>query len=75
MECLRLQNKPKAEVRPGHLLTGPTEGEGEEEEEEEEEEDVPISLLNKPTAPYRHRCENLRCHQWYALCKMCHLYQ
>jgi hypothetical protein len=36
MECLGLHNKPKAEVHPGHLLTGPKE---EEEEEEEEEED------------------------------------
>jgi hypothetical protein len=36
MECLGLHNKPKAEVRPGHTLTGPKEeggGGGEEEEE------------------------------------------
>jgi hypothetical protein len=32
MECLGLHNKPKAEVHPGHKLTGPK-------EEEEEEED------------------------------------
>jgi hypothetical protein len=32
MECLGLHNKPKAEVRPGHLLTGPKEKEEEEEE-------------------------------------------
>jgi hypothetical protein len=25
MECLGLHNKPKAEVHPGHLLTGPKE--------------------------------------------------
>jgi hypothetical protein len=36
MECLGLHNKPKAEVDPGHMLTGPKE----EEEEEEEEETV-----------------------------------
>jgi hypothetical protein len=33
MECLGLHNKPKAEVRLGHKLTGPK-------EEEEEEEDL-----------------------------------
>jgi hypothetical protein len=32
MEYLRLYNKPKAEVRPGHKLTGPIEEEEEEEE-------------------------------------------
>jgi hypothetical protein len=32
MECLGLHSKPKAEVHPGHKLTGP--------EEEEEEEEV-----------------------------------
>jgi hypothetical protein len=31
-ECLGLYNKPKAEVHPGHKLTGP--------KEEEEEEDA-----------------------------------
>jgi hypothetical protein len=31
MECLRLYNKPKADVHPGHKLTGP---------KEEEEEDL-----------------------------------
>jgi hypothetical protein len=29
MECLGLHNKPKAEVHPGHLLTGPREEEEE----------------------------------------------
>jgi hypothetical protein len=29
MECLRLHNKPKAEVHPGHKLTGPKEEEEE----------------------------------------------
>jgi len=29
-ECLELYNKPKAEVRPGHKLTGPKEEEEEE---------------------------------------------
>jgi len=29
-ECLGLYNKPKAEVHPGHKLTGPIEGEEEE---------------------------------------------
>jgi hypothetical protein len=28
MECLGLRNKPKAEVHPGHKLTGPKEEEG-----------------------------------------------
>jgi hypothetical protein len=32
MECLGLHSKPKAEVHPGHLLTGPKEEEEEEEE-------------------------------------------
>jgi hypothetical protein len=32
MECLWLHNKPKAEVHPGHKLTGPKEEEEEEEE-------------------------------------------
>jgi hypothetical protein len=36
MECLGLHNKPKAEVHPGHKLTGPKE----EKEEKEEEEEV-----------------------------------
>jgi hypothetical protein len=40
MECLGLHNKPKAEVHPGHKLTGPKE----EEEEEEEEGSVPVML-------------------------------
>jgi hypothetical protein len=31
MECLGLHNKPKAEVHPGHKLTGPKEEEEEEE--------------------------------------------
>jgi hypothetical protein len=35
MECLGLHNKPKAEVHPGHKLTGPQEDEEEEEAEEE----------------------------------------
>jgi hypothetical protein len=44
MECLGLHNKPKAEVRPGHKLTGRKGGGGgggggEEEEEEGEEEE------------------------------------
>jgi hypothetical protein len=30
MECLGLHNKPKAEVQPGHTLTGPKEEEEEE---------------------------------------------
>jgi hypothetical protein len=30
MECLGLLNKPKAEVHPGHKLTGPKEEEEEE---------------------------------------------
>jgi hypothetical protein len=34
MECLGLHNKPKAEVHPGHKLTGTK-------EEEEEEEEPP----------------------------------
>jgi hypothetical protein len=37
MECLGLHNKPKAEVRPGHTLTGPKEEEGEGGGAEEEE--------------------------------------
>jgi hypothetical protein len=37
MKCLGLHNKPKAEVHPGHKLTGSKEKEEEEEEEEEEE--------------------------------------
>jgi hypothetical protein len=40
MECLGLHNKPKAEVHPGHQLTGPKE-----EEEEEEEFKVHLYLL------------------------------
>jgi hypothetical protein len=45
MKCLGLHNKPKAEVQPGHKLTGPKE----EEEEEEEEEEPPYNsvLLEK----------------------------
>jgi hypothetical protein len=39
LEYLGLHNKPKAEVHPGHKLTGPKQ---EEEEEEEEEEEVYI---------------------------------
>ena len=40
MNYIGLHNKPKAEVHPGHMRTGPEEEEeeGEEEEEEEEEE-------------------------------------
>jgi hypothetical protein len=38
MECLGLHNKPKAEVHPGHKLTGP---------KEEEEEFFPLFLVNK----------------------------
>jgi hypothetical protein len=30
MECLGLHNKPKAEVHPGYMLTGPKEEEEEE---------------------------------------------
>jgi len=41
LEYLGLRNKPKAEVHPGHKLTGPKE----EEEEEKEEEEEP-GLLN-----------------------------
>jgi hypothetical protein len=41
MECLGLHNKPKAEVHPGHLLTGPKE---EEEEEEEEARKSPLFI-------------------------------
>jgi hypothetical protein len=41
MECLGLQNKPKAEVHPGHKLTGPKE-----EEEEEEQIEVRECLLS-----------------------------
>jgi hypothetical protein len=37
MECLGLHNKPKAEVHPGHKLTGP--------KEEEEEESSQISQM------------------------------
>jgi hypothetical protein len=37
MECLGLHNKPKAEVHPRHLLTGPDDDDDDEEEEEEEE--------------------------------------
>jgi hypothetical protein len=37
MECLRLHNKPKAEVHPGHMLTGP--------KEEEEEEHIPVAYV------------------------------
>jgi hypothetical protein len=33
LEYLRLHNKPKAEVHPGHKVTGPEEGRGEEERE------------------------------------------
>jgi hypothetical protein len=39
VECLGLHNKPKAEVQPGCMLTGPKEEEEEEEEEAEEEEE------------------------------------
>jgi hypothetical protein len=35
MKCLGLHNKPKAEVHPGHKLTGPK-------EEEEEEEGLSV---------------------------------
>jgi hypothetical protein len=41
MECLGLHNKPKAEVHPGHKLTGPKE-----EEEEEEENSALVSCTN-----------------------------
>jgi hypothetical protein len=34
MKCLGLHNKPKAEMHPGHKLTGPKEEEEEEEEKE-----------------------------------------
>jgi hypothetical protein len=52
MECLGLHSTPKAEVRPGHLLTDPTEeereggGGGGGEEEEEEEEDGGGGYIN-----------------------------
>jgi hypothetical protein len=39
MECLGLNNKPKAEVHPGHKLTGPK-------EEEEEEKGSTVILMN-----------------------------
>jgi hypothetical protein len=35
MECLGLHNKPKAEVHPGHKLTGPK-------EEEEQQQQQPL---------------------------------
>jgi hypothetical protein len=38
LQYLGLHNKPKAEVHPGHKVTGPKEKEEEEEEEEGEEE-------------------------------------
>jgi TPP-dependent pyruvate/acetoin dehydrogenase alpha subunit len=38
LEYLGLHNKPKAEVHPGHKMTGPNEYKEEEEEEEEEED-------------------------------------
>jgi hypothetical protein len=44
MECLGLHNKPKAEVRPGHMLTGPK-------EEEEEEHNHP-STTAIPQMPH-----------------------
>jgi hypothetical protein len=37
MDCLELHNKPKAEVHPGHKLTGP---------KEEEEEEWPWGRLS-----------------------------
>jgi hypothetical protein len=37
MESLGLHNKPKAEVHPGHKLTGPKEEEEEEDDDEEED--------------------------------------
>jgi hypothetical protein len=40
MECLGLHNKPKAEVHPGHELTGPKE------EEEELQDLTQVSLDN-----------------------------
>jgi hypothetical protein len=39
MECLGLHNKPKAEVHPGHKLTGPREEEQEQEQEQEKKEE------------------------------------
>jgi hypothetical protein len=47
MECLGLQNKPKAEVHPGHKLTGP---------KEEEEEGVPKCTIVIRPVPL---CEGL----------------
>jgi hypothetical protein len=41
MKCLGLNNKPTAEVHPGHMLTGPK-------EEEEEEELHPIARFLRP---------------------------
>jgi hypothetical protein len=34
MKCLRLHNMPKAEVHPGHMLTGPKEEEEEKKQKE-----------------------------------------
>jgi hypothetical protein len=46
LECLGLHNKPKAEVHPGHKLTGPKE-----EEEEEEEEEPSTHLIGSWVDP------------------------
>ena len=37
MECLGLYNKPKADVHPGHKLTGP----------KEEEEEAKVCIMSK----------------------------
>jgi hypothetical protein len=43
MECLGLHNKPKAEVHPGHKLTGP--------KEEEKEVQHANSCIDSPSIP------------------------
>ena len=47
MNYLVLHNKPKAEVHPGHMRTGPKEEEKEEEEEEEEGQCIVIYFYSK----------------------------
>jgi hypothetical protein len=39
LEYLGLYNQPKAEVHPGHKLTGPKEEDEEEEEEDDDDDD------------------------------------
>jgi hypothetical protein len=43
MECLGLHNKPKAEVHPGHKLTGP---------KEEEEEELGDTEVDSPSSRF-----------------------